>query len=197
MSIKEKLVGLRDKLTTYNVLSRDYEFDAELEDHPIPDSDVYRLFYINYHRYGENRGMGPNNMAMNCFHCGAFKFPEGMSREDGFKVLSYLTDFIEKEDDIDECSLRSIRTLDSALDIERFGFKRVDSAVSGPVINLYTVAGRVLLFKRSGYYKDYFNWYTEGVSLDEVREIYARLGMEFRDLIWLDKDGKPKVKEKV
>lgn len=196
MSLKDKLVNLKEELLSYNPISRDYEFNAELKNHPIPDSDVYRLFYINYHRFGEGYGMGPNNIAMNCWRCPAFKFPNGMSREDGFKVLSYLTDFIEKRDGIDECSLGSVRTLDSVLDLERFGFKRVDSAVCGPVVNLYTVGGRALLFKRSEYYKDYFDWYTEGITREEIEKIYTKLGMEFRDIVWLDKDDKPKQYEK-
>lgn len=196
MSLKEKLFNLKEELLSYNPISRDHEFDAELKDHPIPDSNIYRLFYIDYHRYGEGYGMGPNNVGMIHYACQAFKFPDGMSREDGFKVLSYLTDFIEKRDGIDECSLKSVRTLDSVLDLERFGFKRVDSAVCGPVINLYTVAGRILLFKRSEYYKDYFNWYTEGITRDEIEKIYMKLGIEFRDIVWLDNVDKPKQYEK-
>lgn len=47
-----------------------------------------------------------------------------MSREEGFKVLSYLTDYIEKRDDTESCSLKSVRTLDSVLDLERFRFKQ-------------------------------------------------------------------------
>ena len=197
MGLKEKLINLRDKLFTCEILSRDYEFDAELDDHPIPNLDVYRLSYVNYHRIGEHYGMGPNNIGLITWAGDAFRMPEGMSREDGFKVLSYLTSFIENEDDIDECSLKSVRTLDSALDLERLGFQRDKSLKQGPAINLYTVDGRLLLFKRSGYYKDYFEWYTEGVTLDEVKEIYAKLGMEFRDLVWLNRQEKPKVKEKV
>ena len=29
---------------------KDYEFNADLEDHQIKDQNIYRLYYINYHR---------------------------------------------------------------------------------------------------------------------------------------------------
>lgn len=48
--------------------------------------------------------------------------PKVMTREEAFKLLLYLTDFIEKRDDTEPCSLKSVRTLDSVLDLERLGF---------------------------------------------------------------------------
>ena len=115
--------------------------------------------------------------------------PNGMTREDGFKVLSYLTDFIEKRKEIEPCSLKSVRTLDGVLDLERFGFTRINiqlPAESEDVINLFTVSGRLLLFKKSKLYPKYFEWYTEGVTLEEVKNIYDKYNMEFQDIKWTD-----------
>lgn len=117
-----------------------------------------------------------------------------MSREEGFKVLSYLTDFIEKRDDVELGSLTSVRTLDSVLSNERFGFKRVEEIDEDKILNLFTIDGRALLFKRSELYKKYFEWYTENVTKEEVEEIYSKIGMEFKDIVWLDKENN---KEKV
>ena len=168
--------------------NHDYEFEAELENHPIGNQNIYRLYYINYHRIGENYGMGPNNIGLIDWPCKPFMLPEGMTREEGFKVLSYLTDFIEKRDDVEEGSLTSVRTLDSVLSNERFGFKRVEKTDEDKILNLFTVGGRALLFKKSEYYEKYFEWYTENVTKEEVEEIYNKIGMEFRDIIWLDKE---------
>ena len=189
MSLKEKLQELKNNLQEDVFRNRDYEFDAELEDHPIGNQNIYRLYYINYHRIGENYGMVLNNIGLVNLPCKPFMLPIGMTREEGFKVLSYLTDFIEKRDDVEEGSLRSVRTLDSVLSNERFGFRRIEETDEDKILNLFTVGGRALLFKRSEYYKKYFEWYVEGITREEVAEIYSKIGMEFRDIIWLDKEN--------
>ena len=129
-----------------------------------------------------------------------FKLPEGMSREDGFKVLSYLTDNIEKQKDVEPFSLKSTITLDKVLDLERFGFIRIEETDEDKILNLFTVTGRLLLFQKSKLYSKYFEWYTEGVTKREVQKIYANLGLEFKDVVWFDDDDfsneKPKIYEK-
>lgn len=193
MDLKEKLINLKNKLTAYDPIDKGYEFDAELNDHPIPDYDIYRLCYVDYHRIGIGYGMSSFNVGLLYWHGDTFSLPEHMDRDDAFKVLSYLTDFIEKREDVEIGSLTSVRSLNKSLDLERFGFRKIKCGDNDGVVDLFTVDGRSLLFKRSSYYKRYFNWYTEGVTLEEVKEIYAKLGMEFKDIVWLDK---PKVKVK-
>ena len=195
MVLKEKMVNLKEKVMSVSSLNRNYEFDAELEDHPIPDSDIYRLSFADFHRFGEGYGMGPNNVSLLYWSGDTFTLPNNMAKEDAFKVLSYLTDYIEKEDDINIGSLKSVRTLDAVLGLERFGFRKVRCGDNALVVDLFTVAGRSLLFKRSEYYDRYFNWYTEGVSKEEVQEIYGKIGMKFEDIVWTDRE-KEKVKVK-
>lgn len=187
MNLKEKLLELKKMLSSKEVpVPRALEFDATLEDHFVGNQDIYRLYFVNYHRIGESYGRQDNNVGMINWPCNPFMFPEGMSREEGFKVLSYLTDFIEKREDIEPCSLKSVRTLDGVLDLERFGFKRVKEDDENKILNLFTVSGRLLLFKRSKLYSKYFEWYVENVTLEEVTNIYAKYNMEFRDIVWLD-----------
>ena len=198
MSLKEKLLAIRDTIKeskTVCFVNSDNEFDVELEDHEIGSQNIYRLYYINYHRIGmlghsDNR----SNIGLINWPCKPFMLPDGMSREEGFKVLSYLTDFIEKRDEIEPGSLKSVNTLDSVLNLERFGFKRVEETDEDKILNLFTIDGRALLFKRSDLYKKYFEWYTENVTREEVEEIYSKIGMEFKDIVWLDKENN---KEKV
>lgn len=198
MSLKEKLLAIRDAIKeskTVCFVNSDNEFDVELEEHEIGNQNIYRLYYINYHRIGmlghsDNR----SNIGLINWPCKPFMLPGGMSREEGFKVLSYLTDFIEKRDDVELGSLTSVRTLDSVLSNERFGFKRVEETDEDKILNLFTIDGRALLFKRSELYKKYFEWYTENVTKEEVEEIYSKIGMEFKDIVWLDKENN---KEKV
>lgn len=191
MSLKEKLQEwkreLKNNLQEEVLHNRDYEFDAELEDHPLGNQNIYRLYFINYHRIGEHYGVPtPNNIGIINWPFNPFMLPNGMSREDAFKVLSYLTDFIEKEAKLESCSYRSVEALDKVIDLERLGFKRLDMSLtddSEKVINLFTITGRVLLFKKSKLYQKYFEWYTEGVTLEEVKEIYNKCGIDFYDLI--------------
>ena len=200
MSLKDKLSKLRESLVNLGVVgSRDYEFNGVFEDHPIGNQDTYRLYYVDYHRINEYEGCDCNNIGMIDYPLSPFKMPEGMSREDGFKVLSYLTDDIEKQPDVGPYSLKAVRTLDKVLDLERFGFTRVEEIDEDKILNLFTVTGRLLLFQKSNLYPKYFEWYTEGVSKREVQRIYANLGLEFKDVDWADEEEaktKPKIFEK-
>lgn len=187
MNTKEKLIEFKEKLLQLNIpISRDFEFDAELEDHPIGNQNIYRLYYINYHRIGEYHGHRKNNIGIINWRFNPFILPKEMTREEGFKVLSYLTDFIEKREDTEPCSFKSVSTLDGVLNLERFGFTRVEEKDESKILNLFTVDGRLLLFKRSNLYSKYFEWYVENVTKEEVESIYAKHNMEFRDIVWLD-----------
>ena len=184
MSIKNKLIKLKnDLLFDSTQRNRDYEFEATLENHPVGNQDIYRLYYIDYHRIGliESSNIGVINCPFK-----PFMLPNGMNREDGFKVLSYLTDFIEKREDTEPFSLKFVRTLDGVLNLERFGFTRVEENDEKKILNLFTVSGRLLLFKNSELYTKYFEWYTTGVTLEEVKNIYNKCNMEFQDIIWIE-----------
>ena len=159
---------------------KEYEFDAEFEDHPIGNQKIYRLHYVQYHRAGETHFVGVINWPFE-----PFTFPEGMSREDGFKVLSYLTDYIEKELCLEPCSYQSVMALNDVLNLKRLGFQRIDKnqVNEEDVLSLYTVDGRQLLFKKSKHYEKYFEWYREGITFDEVKSIYEKCHIDFYDLV--------------
>jgi len=190
MSIKEKLLKLRNEIIMPFLepitSNRNFEFNASLENHPIGDQNIYRLYYVNYHRIREYDGRNDNNIGVIDWRCKPFMLPKGMTREEGFKVLSYLTDFIEKRDDTEPCSLKSVRTLDGVLDLERFGFTRINEDDENKILNLFTVSGRLLLFKRSELYPKYFEWYVKNVTLSEVKKIYAKHNMTFKNIVWIN-----------
>lgn len=180
MALKNIFTKINEKFT------RDYEFQVDLEDHEVENQNIYRLHFINYHRILENVDNKDNNVGLIDWPCKPFRLPNGMSREDAFKVLSYLTDFIEERNDIEPCSLKSVLTLDKVIDLERFGFTRVEESNDNEILDLFTVTGRLLLFKRSELYKKYFNWYKEGVTLEEVSSIYNKLSMNFENIYLVD-----------
>lgn len=194
MKLKEKLLKIKENLTKYTPVTRDYEFNATLKDHQVKIYNIYRLHYINYHRIGENFSSSSDNIGLIDIPFEPIMFPKGMSYEEGFKVLSYLTDFIEKRSDIEPCSLKSVSTLENALNLERLGFERINERDERNITDLFTIDGRVQLFKESELYSRYFNWYKEGITLEEVKEIYSKHNMEFSDIKWLDDENKNHLK---
>ena len=175
MNLKDRLKKLRESLVNLGVVgSRDYEFNGVFENHPIGDQDIYRLYYVDYHRINEYNGCDKNNIGMVDYPLKPFKFPEGMSREDGFKVLSYLTDDIEKQPDVGPYSLKSVRTLDKVLDLERFGFTRVEENDEDKILNLFTVTGRLFYFKKVNYTQNILNGILK-VFLEEKFKRYMQI----------------------
>lgn len=161
------------------------EFQVELEEHPLGNQNVYRLCHLYYHNI--------NNGSIEALSEGWFKpflLPFKMDREDAFKVLSYFTDVIENKYNVSEASYESVATLNGIIDIETYGFRRLNLELSKHdenVIDLFTISGRILRFKKSEYYPKYFNWYTNGVTLSEVKLIYESCGMEFSDIKFVEK----------
>ena len=158
---------------------KNYEFKADLKDHmPNENSKIFRLYYEDYYRtpigsiYGIDWPFKP------------FMLPDNMNMNDALKILSYLKDFIARLNDLDKNSYKTIKILDNVLNLERLGFKRDNiSCEENYIVNLFTVQGRLLLFKKSDNYKKYFNWYKENITFDEVKEIYQNIGIDFYDLV--------------
>lgn len=184
MNLKNKLLEIKEDILTKFSTNKDFEFDAIFENHPIGNQNIYRLYYVDYHRIGQGYGMKNNNIGIINWSFEPFMFPNGMTREEGFKVLSYFTDVIEKREDIDVGSFKSVKTLDENIDLGRIGFTRVKENDEDKILNLFTVSGRVLLFKKSDLYQKYFEWYSENVTKDEVKEIYAKYNMDFKDVLF-------------
>ena len=157
--------------------NKEYEFDAELENHPLENQSIYRLHYIKYYRKNA-KSIGVMNYPFD-----PFEMPNGMTREDGFKVLSYLVDFIEERLHLNPCSYQSVAMLNQVLNLNRLGFKKINGPIKEEeILDLFTIDGRTLLFKKSKDYEKYFEWYTEGVTFEEVKAIYENCHMEFQNL---------------
>ena len=145
MNIKQKLVELKNALLQNNgsvekqnnIVS---EFDSALDDQLVVKK-FYRMYFILYTRSQYAEGYFSSHSCSK-----PFLFPNGMSMEDGFKVISYLKDEVEKVCD-PSFPLSLFNTLDEVMNLERFGF-----------------------------------------TYDEVCNIYNKIGLEFKDIVW----GTPK-----
>lgn len=146
------------------------------QNYDIEKETFYRLYYIHYHPIGKGH-IGTTSCSFE-----PFSLPKGMEKEDAFKVLSYLTDFIEQKPGIEKASLKSLEILDSIIDLEDLGFKRKKYLpINTPVVNLYTVTGIVDQFEHKFHYSTQVNWYTPNITKEEVKEIYGKKGLSFPD----------------
>lgn len=162
-----------------------------------------RLFYISLERFSRYNGL-KLFLGTTVDASTVYKLPEGMTKEDAYKVISYLSETIEKENNIEPASRESMQEVAKIL--PKFGFKELSgssktkanhyhSVSSGnPYYNkiadgieevfgsfatpLYTIGGDVKEFEKSDLYKDYFDWFTPNVSYEEVKQIYNNLKAE-------------------
>ena len=78
MKLIDELKKFRNALL--GISERDYEFDAELEDHEIPNSNYYRLHYVEFYRKNEQINPRPDNIGITNWPCSTFMLPEGISK---------------------------------------------------------------------------------------------------------------------
>ncbi len=57
------------------------------------------------------------------------------------------------------------------------------------------MSGRLLLFKNSTHYQKYFEWYTKGITFDEVKAIYSKCDIDFYDLILSENSEEIKIED--
>ena len=64
---------------------RNFEFDAELEDHKMDDKDLYRLYFMEFNRIGLPYKSKTNIEVVYCPYK-PFKLPSGMTKEDVVEI---------------------------------------------------------------------------------------------------------------
>ena len=157
-----------------------------------------RLYYIalqKFMKYGSDQMMVGQTYGVSS----PFRLPNGMTFEDAFKVVSYLSDKVETENELNPASEESVVMVSQMLD--KYGFSRVEGEEKGPyhaiceyrpfykikpafpvgekiegVVDLFTVGGDFKIFKKTDLYDRYFDWYIEGISQQEIADIYKNIG---------------------
>lgn len=127
------------------------------------DNEVYRLYFLNFPT-AKSKIKTNMNLPLSCF-----KFPENMTRQEAFMLLSHIKDLVEKEYPKHLNELQKAILVDSLLDT--FGFKILPENDFDNVINLFIVSGNRKKFAKSIYYSKYVDWYVEKVTYDEVNLI--------------------------
>lgn len=156
-----------------------------------------RLCYVSFDPFiGYDDGM--RKVGQTYGISSSFKVPNGMSIEDVCKVVSYLSDKVEKENGLEPACERSVIMVSNIL--EDYGFKKIETKNKGHfhsvsqydsfqtittslpasgkvagVVDLFSVDGSFKIFKKSDLFNRYFEWYTEGVTSSEVADIYNNI----------------------
>ncbi|MFQ6752162.1 MAG: hypothetical protein ACLRFL_01170 [Clostridia bacterium] len=164
----------------------------------IPSIRLYYVAFNKFNRYGT----GYTYVGQTFGISSPFRLPRDMSIEDACKVVSYLSEKVEKENDLEPASEKSVAMVSNVL--TKYGFERVESKEHGHyhavseyipfhkvrgacfpvcekidgVVDLFSVGGDFKLFKRSDLHDRYFNWFTAGISNDEVKDIYDQIGID-------------------
>lgn len=163
------------------------------------NDEMIRLVYVEISPYKDVY----NNRLM----CGAlyisssgFKLPKNMTMEQACKVVSYLSEKVEKENNLEPASKESVGMVSHIL--QDYGFEKnvqiahhythctgnknfiknpqlEQPAVDG-VVDLFTYGGSPSCFKRSDLYPRYFEWFTPNVNKKEVDNIYKSLNINLK-----------------
>lgn len=155
-----------------------------------------RLFYVAMGTFHDGTKIG-QTYGISSPYC----LPHNMPYEDAFKVVSYLSEKIEREYNLEPGCEESVARVSHLLC--DYGFSKVESYEKGHfhitgeydpfrrtpvalpiankingVIDLFTVCGNQKLFKKSELGKRYVNWFTPNVSQEKIERIYKSLNIE-------------------
>ena len=137
-----------------------------------------------------------------------FASPKGMNIEDTCKIVSYLSEKVEKTYNLEPASLKSVQMVSGLL--EKYGFVKIGGywhgvlhgtvfnyneavKLSAPIkrvynytkddnyVDLFSVGGDFDLFKNTPLYHRYFNWFVKNVSEEDIKNIYNNLNISFNE----------------
>ncbi|MBO5910464.1 MAG: hypothetical protein J6Q15_03035 [Clostridia bacterium] len=159
-----------------------------------------RLIYVYFEKF--TRHDGTRALGITYGISSPFKLPDGMNIEDACKVVSYLSEKVEAENNLIPASENSVAMVSNIL--KDYGFSKIEgyphghchmvqeysygsklvgqkASING-VVDLFSVGGDFGLFKKSDLYDRYFNWFTESVTKEEINEIYKNISIDINNL---------------
>lgn len=165
----------------------------------LPTIRLYYVAFETFTRYGSDDAIKIGK-TYSISH--PYRLPNEMTIEDACKVVSYLSDKVEKENELEPACRQSVSMVSEMLG--KYGFDKVESKNQGNyhsvgnyipfvkirvddfpeckqiegVTDLFTVGGDFKLFKKSNLHSNYFDWYTEGVTEQEINDIYKKIRKE-------------------
>ncbi|MBE5739004.1 MAG: hypothetical protein E7354_04690 [Clostridiales bacterium] len=161
----------------------------------IPTIRLYYTALERFNRYGTEEPKVGQTFGISS----PFRLPTEMSIEDACKVVSYLSEQVEQNNDIEPASEQSVAMVSNIL--SQYGFERVESKEKGHyhtvsdylpfrkirtdsipvceaiegVTDLFTVGGDFKLFKKTDLHDRYFDWFTAGITKQDIETIYKNI----------------------
>ncbi len=184
-----------------NLLKKKKQLRLTVDD--LKDINHIRLYYISLEKFQRSGDILTTRIGQTFGISSPFKIPEGMSMEDACKVVSYLSLMVEKKYNIEPATEKSVAMVSKIL--TNYGFERIDGynhghihavlALDNPfkrittkveqccgeidgVADLFTIDANFKLFQKTDLYDRYFEWFTEGVTMQDVENIYKNIGRE-------------------
>lgn len=115
-----------------------------------------------------------------------FIMPVNISQADGFRILSYLIEKIQRDLSLSKCSKLSIDILNDNL--RYFQFRPVLDNIS-LCTELFYASDNIREFKNSRFNKKGVCWFTTGVKFKEIQKIYRHAGYNISEP-YFNTDGK-------
>jgi len=160
-----------------------------------------RLCYVAFEKF-KRYGRDDVKVGKTYGYSNPYRLPLRMSLEDGIKVVSYLTEKVEKENGLSTNSEKCVAEVSKRL--SDYGFRKVEGYESGHfhevadyervtstlpvckkidgVVDVFTVGGEKSLFMWSELGKRYFKWNKKGIKREQVKDIYDNINMNLDEL---------------
>ena len=144
--------------------------EVKLISHEVVSSDTFR---ISYAKFSEGNNKKDNiRWSLNSFF-----YPVEISKEDSYKLLSFIIDETRRQAKEGESVVDSLIKVDKLL--PDFGFAKVPFGSFSRPNELFIVEGNKNSFTHSKDYKKYFDWYKESISSEEASDIFTK--MKFKE----------------
>ena len=143
--------------------------EVKLISHEVASSDTFR---ISYAKFSEGNNKKDNiRWSLNSFF-----YPVEISKEDSYKLLSFIIDETRRQAKEGESVVDSLIKVDKLL--PDFGFAKAPFGSFSRPNELFIVEGNKNSFTHSKDYKKYFDWYKENISSEEASDIFTKMNFK-------------------
>lgn len=182
--------------------------------------DKIRLIYVNMSKH-RNIYTDELKFEQEYVISSPFQIPNGLRLDEAYEMISYITDKIESQYNLEEVSIQSVQYVANLL--SDYGFKKLDAKkfnssegyfhkttritmlskvkcegvpeIQG-IVDLMTVNGDIKCFDKSKMAERYFDWYTENVTDERFDELTNLVGRIHEQNIWVDPETE-RVKKRI
>ena len=164
-----------------------------------------RLCYVGFEKF-KRYGSDEIKIGETYSFTNPYRLPRNMTMDDSLKVVSYLTEKVERENGLSRDSEKCVIAVSKLL--SQYGFEKVESRQGGyfhevsdyrpfdrikptssicreidGVVDLITIGGDEKLFKWSDISDRNFKWFTRGIREDKISAIYDKIGLNLDELL--------------